>query len=37
VPLQDLKSMDVDYERLGAVLDVIQRGWLKAWVDRNLK
>ena len=26
VPLQDLKSMDVDYERLGAVLDVIQRG-----------
>ncbi len=37
VPLQDLKSMDVDYERLGAVLDVIQGGWLKAWVDRNLK
>ena len=29
--------MSVDYGRLGAVLDDIQVGWLKQWVDRNLK
>jgi iron(III) transport system substrate-binding protein len=34
--LQDLRAMPVDYGRLGAVLDEIQRGWLKDWVDRNL-
>jgi iron(III) transport system substrate-binding protein len=36
VPLQDLRAMAVDYGRLGAVLDAIQSGWLKEWVDRNL-
>ena len=29
--------MAVDYGRLGAILEDIQRGWLKQWVDRNLK
>jgi len=37
VPLRDLKPMAVDYGRLGAVLDDIQGGWLKEWVDRNLQ
>lgn len=36
-PLQELKAMTVDYGRLGAVLGEIQAGWLKEWVDRNLK
>jgi iron(III) transport system substrate-binding protein len=36
-PLQDLKTMAVDYGQLGEVLDEMQAGWLKDWVDRNLK
>lgn len=35
--LEELTPMAVDYGRLGAILEDIQRGWLKQWVDRNLK
>jgi iron(III) transport system substrate-binding protein len=37
LPLGDLKAMPVDYARLGGILHEIQAGWLKDWVDRNLR
>lgn len=36
-PLSRLKPMPVDYSRLASWLDELARGYLKEWVDRNLK
>jgi ABC-type Fe3+ transport system substrate-binding protein len=35
-PIGKLKVMPVDYAKLGGRLEVLSRGFLKEWVDRNL-
>jgi iron(III) transport system substrate-binding protein len=35
VPLDRITPMKVDYDRLGARLEELSRGFLKDWVDRN--
>lgn len=35
VTLERLKPMEVDYERLAALLEELSAGYLKDWVDRN--
>jgi iron(III) transport system substrate-binding protein len=35
VPIEKLKPMRVDYEKLGGRLEELSRGFLKDWVDRN--
>ena len=36
-PLKSLTAMRVDYTKLALILERISRGYLKQWVDRNLK
>ncbi|MBI4602484.1 MAG: extracellular solute-binding protein, partial [Planctomycetes bacterium] len=33
-PVSRLKPMEVDYAKLAALLEDLQRGWLKEWADR---
>ena len=35
VPISRLKAMQVDYAKLGNLLEELSRGFLKDWVDRN--
>jgi len=35
VTLDQLKAMEIDYERLGARLESLTKGFLKEWVDEN--
>jgi iron(III) transport system substrate-binding protein len=37
VRLEDIKSMDVDYEKLAPLLDGLSHGYLKEWAERNAK
>ena len=35
MPMSRIKAMDVDYAKLGALLEKLNKGFLKDWVDRN--
>lgn len=37
IPLERLKPMQVDYAKLGALLEELTRGYLKEWVDRKIR
>jgi iron(III) transport system substrate-binding protein len=36
-PLKNITPMEVDYEALAPLLEELSRGYLKQWVDRNLR
>jgi iron(III) transport system substrate-binding protein len=37
MPLEQLTPMEVDYDKLAPMLEELSRGYLKQWVDRNLR
>lgn len=37
MPLEQLTPMRVDYDKLAPMLEELSRGYLKQWVDRNLR
>lgn len=37
IPISRIKAMQVDYAKLGGLLEELTRGFLKDWVDRNLQ